>query len=179
MAFRRIITIADPILYKKSAEVTQFNAELRELIRDMFDTLYKGDGVGLAAVQIGVLKQVIVYDLKKQGFTKGVIINPKILQTSPEMIEADEGCLSVPGVSALLERPQWVKIRYQNLSGAEHILEGEYLMARMILHEMDHLNGEVFIDKLKPEYKKLVKNDVKMIKKGKLPLKPAETVRSR
>lgn len=173
MALKKVLTIPNPILYQVSEEVTQFNRSLRDLVRDMFDSMYAAMGVGLAAVQIGVLKRVLIIDLtdseEAQQKFKGILINPHVVETSPQIQEGNEGCLSVPGLSLPLERPAWVNIKYQNLSGQVQQLEAKGLLARAILHEMDHLDGKVFIDLLEPHIRKEANVDIELIKEGKLP----------
>lgn len=171
MAVLKIRTIPDPILYHKSKPVTEFDKKLRDLVRDMFDTMYSESGVGLAAVQVGILKRVIVIDLENAGHSKGVFINPELLESSSDTVRQEEGCLSVPGLSAELERPRWVKVKYFDIFGKEHIIEGENIMARALVHEMDHLKGEVFIDKLEEKVRISVESDIERIKKGKKPKK--------
>lgn len=169
MAVRKILTIPDPRLYQVSEPVIKFDRALRDLTRDMFDSMYEAHGVGLAAVQIGVLQRILVIDLEEQGFLKGVFVNPRVLEQSQETQDGEEGCLSVPGLSVPLKRPRWVKVGYQDLTGTERIVEGEMLLARAFLHEMDHLDGKVFVDQLEPDMKLAVAEDIELIKKGKGP----------
>jgi peptide deformylase len=166
MAVRKVLTIADRILYQPSEPVKKFDRELRALARDMFESMYHERGVGLAAVQIGVLKRVLVIDLVDQGFLKGVFVNPYVLEQSKEIQDGEEGCLSVPGLSAKLIRPKWVKIGYQDLSGNKQTAEGSDLLARAFLHEMDHLDGKVFVDQLEPDIHKLLAGDIDKISRG-------------
>ena len=167
-----VLTIQDERLYKVSAPVTKFDRELRDLVRDMFDSMAEEGGVGLAAVQIGILKRVLVIDLVEKGFIKGAFINPRLIEASEEMQDGEEGCLSVPGLSAELKRPRWVKIGYQDMSGNEKVVEGEMLLARAFLHEMDHLDGKVFVDQLEPKLHKQLAGDIDRIKSG-LPVEHA------
>ncbi|MDH4263703.1 MAG: peptide deformylase [Spirochaetia bacterium] len=169
MAIRKIITLADSVLYRESEKVDKFNSELRDLIRDMFDTMYDESGVGLAAVQIGVLKRVIIIDLEHSGFIKGVFINPEVVFTSSEMQFGEEGCLSVPGVTANLSRPKHIRVAYQNMFGERLEIEGSDLLARALLHEIDHINGKVFVDQLEFEERQKVENDIQEVKKGRRP----------
>ncbi|MDH5716450.1 MAG: peptide deformylase [Spirochaetia bacterium] len=169
MAVRKILTIPDNRLYKISVEVTEFDKKLRDQVRDMFDSMRSASGVGLAGVQIGILKRIMVIDLEEAGFIKGVFINPVIEEKSEETQEGEEGCLSVPGITAPLLRPKWIKLSYQNLAGKRGTIEAEMLFARAVLHEMDHMDGKVFIDLLEPDIKKSLKNDIELVKKGKLP----------
>ncbi|HRP68206.1 MAG TPA: peptide deformylase [Turneriella sp.] len=166
MAVKRVLTIQDERLYQVSEKITRFDKSLRDLVRDMFDSMAAEGGVGLAAVQIGVLKRVLVIDLIEKGFLKGAFINPHLIEASQEMQDGEEGCLSVPGLSAELKRPRWVKIGYQDLSGNEKTVEGEMLLARAFLHEMDHLDGKVFVDQLEPKLHKQLMGDIDRIKQG-------------
>ncbi|HMV34773.1 MAG TPA: peptide deformylase [Turneriella sp.] len=178
MAVKPVLTIQDERLYKVSEAVTKFDKGLRDLVRDMFDSMAAEGGVGLAAVQIGILKRVLVIDLVEKGFIKGAFINPRLLEASKEMQDGEEGCLSVPGLSAELKRPKWVKIGYQDMSGNEKVVEGEMLLARAFLHEMDHLDGKVFVDQLEPATHKMLAGDVDRIKRG-LPAEHPEEPRYR
>ncbi len=166
MALLELKTIADPVLYEKSEPVTSFDSALRELVRDMFDTMYEEEGVGLAAVQVGVLKRLLVIDLENAGHVKGVFINPELVSASQEMQEGEEGCLSVPGLSAPLARPMQVTVSYFDIFGNKQEITCEEIMARAILHEMDHLDGKVFIDLLAPKDRKPLENDIARIKSG-------------
>ncbi len=165
MAIRIILTIPDPVLYTSSLPVTSFGRDLRNLVRDMYDTMNKANGVGLAAVQAGVLQRVLIIDLEHQGFRKGVFINPVLLESSGEQ-RSEEGCLSVPGLSVPLTRPKKVVVEYQNLSGRTERVEAENLFARALLHEMDHLDGKVFIDLLEPDLRLAHAEEIEKIKQG-------------
>ena len=142
MAIRIIRTDDDPVLREKSIPVKNFNNNLARLLDDMAETMYDANGVGLAAPQIGISKRVVVIDID-EGLHE--IINPEILETRDEQT-GPEGCLSVPGLTGIVCRPNYVKIKAQDRHGEEFILEGEELMARAILHEIDHLNGVIFTD---------------------------------
>jgi peptide deformylase len=169
MAVKKVITISSPVLYRESEKIEKFDGELRDLVRDMFDTMYEEHGVGLAAVQIGVLKRVIVIDLENSGFIKGVFINPEVIYTSPETQFGEEGCLSVPGVTANLKRPKHVRVSYQNIFGEHLEVQGSDLLARALLHEIDHVNGKVFVDQLEVEERQHVENEIQEVKKGRRP----------
>ncbi len=160
MALLTIRVLPDPILYKKSDVVNVFNASLRSLIHDMFTTMYSAHGVGLAAVQVGLLKRVMVIDLEPAGFIKSIFINPEVIEESTEMDNDTEGCLSVPGIVANLARPSWVKIKYQDIMGKEKQLYAKKLMARAVLHEIDHMDGKVFVDSLEPDMRYSIQNDL-------------------
>lgn len=144
MAIRKIRLDNDPILRKKSKEITEINDRIKILLDDMIDTMNHAEGVGLAAPQIGVLRRAIVIDVG-QGPIK--IINPEILESHGEVIDV-EGCLSIPGRSGTVLRPERVKIKYMDIDGNEKILEGTDLLARAICHEIDHLDGILYTDKM-------------------------------
>lgn len=144
MAVYRILEIGDPTLREKSKEVTKFNASLAKLLTNMADTMYDADGVGLAAPQIGVLKRVVVIDVG-EGLLE--LVNPQIVEQEGEEI-AVEGCLSIPGRQGNVKRASKVKVKYQDRDGNEQLVEGEGLLARALQHEIDHLDGILYIDKL-------------------------------
>lgn len=147
MAIRKIVTVEDPILRKTSRPVERFNDKLWQLLDDMKETMYKSQGVGLAAVQVGMLRRVVVVDVG-DGYLE--LINPEIVEMSGEEI-SDEGCLSLPGESGKVKRPTYVKVKAQNRNGAWRLLEGTGLKARCFCHEIDHLDGTLYIDKIIPE----------------------------
>lgn len=144
MALREIRTDEDPILRKQSKKVTEINDRIKILLEDMEETMIAANGVGLAAPQIGVLRRVITIDVG-EGVMK--IINPEIMEVKGAIIDI-EGCLSIPGKSGTVERPEWVKLKYLNENGEELIIEGTDLLARAICHEVDHLNGILYTDKV-------------------------------
>ena len=147
MAIRKIVTVEDPILRKTSRPVERFNDKLWQLLDDMKDTMYKTQGVGLAAVQVGMLRRVVVVDVG-DGYLE--LINPEIVEMSGEEI-SEEGCLSLPGESGKVKRPTYVRVKAQNRNGAWRMLEGTGLKARCFCHEIDHLDGTLYIDKIIPE----------------------------
>ena len=149
MAIRIIRQEGDEILKKKSKPVETIDEKLQELIDDMLDTMHKQDGVGLAAVQVGILKRVIVIDTYEDGEPVHVFINPEILEATGER-EVEEGCLSFPNKFAKVIRPEKVKIKALDRTGKEITLTAEGLLAQAICHEIDHLNGIVFVDKMIP-----------------------------
>ncbi|HHW07951.1 MAG TPA: peptide deformylase [Clostridia bacterium] len=144
MAVYRILELGDPALREKSQAVTKFNASLAKLLNNMADTMYDADGVGLAAPQIGVLKRVVVIDVG-DGLLE--LVNPEIIEQEGEEI-AVEGCLSIPGKQGNVKRASRVKVKYQDRHGNEQLVEGEGLLARALQHEIDHLDGILYIDKL-------------------------------
>ena len=147
MATRKIREIGDEVLTKPCKEVTKITLRTTVLINDMLDTMYEALGVGLAAPQVGVLKRIVVIDV---GEGPIVLINPEIIETSGEQ-SGEEGCLSVPGKSGLVTRPDYVKVRALNEDMEEIELEGEGLLARAFCHEIDHLDGKMYVDLVEGE----------------------------
>jgi peptide deformylase len=151
MAIREILTVPHPVLKQVSAKVEAVDDALRALMDDMLETMYAAPGIGLAAVQIGVPKRVIVMDLSRgDGEPKAprYFVNPEIVWASDETLPYEEGCLSVPEIYDEVERPARVKLRYLNYQGEQIEEDAEGLYAVCIQHEMDHLNGVLFIDHL-------------------------------
>ncbi|QXM05861.1 peptide deformylase [Crassaminicella indica] len=144
MAIRNIVKDKDPVLRKKSRVVEKVDERIQTLIDDMADTMYNADGVGLAAPQVGILKRIIVIDVG-EGLIE--LINPEIVEKKGEQIDA-EGCLSVPGVTGDVKRPKWVKVKGLDRNGNPVEMEGKDLLARAFCHEIDHLEGILFIDKV-------------------------------
>ncbi|MEZ3434314.1 MAG: peptide deformylase [Lachnospiraceae bacterium] len=144
MAIRRIRELGDEVLTKKCKEVTKMNLRTRILIGDMLDTMYEAGGVGLAAPQVGVLKNIVVIDIG-EGDGPITLVNPVILETAGEQ-SGDEGCLSVPGKAGVVTRPNYVKVRAQNENMEEIELEAEELLARAVCHEIDHLDGIMYVE---------------------------------
>lgn len=143
MALRNIREYGDEVLRKKSRTVKTFNKRLHTLISDMLETMTDANGVGLAAPQVGILKRVIVIDV---GEGPVVLINPEIVESEGETVKP-EGCLSIPGVLGEVPRPRRVKVKAQDKWGAPFEIEGEELLARALCHEIDHLEGILFVDK--------------------------------
>lgn len=145
MAVRNIRKMGESVLNKTCKEVKEMNDRTLELIDDMFETMYEAEGVGLAAPQVGILKRIFVIDVT--GEDPMVFINPEILETDGEQ-EGYEGCLSVPGKSGIVKRPNYVKVRAYDENMDQFELEGEELLARAILHENDHLDGHLYVEKV-------------------------------
>jgi len=145
MALRNIRQYGDDVLRKKCRKVDEIDNRLLTLIEDMKETMYEADGVGLAAPQVGILKRLFVVDI---GDGPLVFINPEIIETSGSQTD-EEGCLSLPGETEEVMRPNYVKAKALNEKGEEFEIEAEELLARAILHEYDHLNGTLFIDRVK------------------------------
>jgi peptide deformylase len=150
MALRKILTVPDPLLKQKSKPVAGVDDDLRALMDDMLETMYAAPGIGLAAIQVGEPVRVIVMDLTRDGEEPGprYFINPEILWASEETAPYEEGCLSVPEIFDEVERPAKVRLRYLNYQGETVEQDAEGLFAVCIQHEMDHLNGVLFIDHL-------------------------------
>lgn len=143
MALRNIRILGDEILKKHSKEVTEMTPKIEELIDDMFETMYDANGCGLAAPQVGIRKRIVVIDCGDQPL---VLINPEILETSGEQT-GQEGCLSVPGKVGIVTRPNYAKVKALDENMDEIIVEGTELLARCLCHEIDHLNGIMYVDK--------------------------------
>jgi peptide deformylase len=165
MSQRKIVIEPDPILRKKSENLEKVDNELRLLLDDMLETMYAAPGIGLAAVQVGILKRLIVIDISKDKEKKNPIflINPEIIFKSKKTSIYEEGCLSLPGYFAEIERPEECHIKYIDYDGKKKEMKANGLLATCIQHEIDHLNGKLFIDylsKLKKDMiiKKLVKH---------------------
>ena len=150
MAIRPILTAPDPRLKAVSTDVETVDSAIRTLIDDMIDSMYAADGIGLAAVQIGVAKRVLVIDVDQKEGKKNAIayINPKLVWVSEEMAVFEEGCLSVPEIYDDVERPARIKCEYLDRDGNKQLLEADGMLATCLQHEMDHLNGVLFIDHL-------------------------------
>lgn len=144
MALRNILTAEDPTLRKVSRPVTKFDDRLHELLDDMAETLEDARGVGLAAPQVGILRRVVVVDVGEEILE---LINPEIISESGEQTGL-EGCLSVPGKYGIVTRPNVVKVRAQDRFGAWYEAEGEELIARAFCHELEHLDGHLYVDKV-------------------------------
>ncbi len=147
MATRKIRELGDEVLAKQCKEVTKMTLRTKVLIQDMLDTMYEALGVGLAAPQVGVLKRIVVIDV---GEGPIILVNPEILETSGEQT-GEEGCLSVPGKSGQVTRPDYVKVKALNEDMEEVELEGTGLLARAFCHEIDHLDGKMYVDLVEGE----------------------------
>ncbi|MEW8955295.1 peptide deformylase [Clostridium sp.] len=144
MALRNIRTMGEDVLRKKSKPVDEVNDRIRTLVKDMIETMYEADGVGLAAPQVGILKRVVVIDV---GEGPVALINPEIIHSEGSYIDI-EGCLSVPGEQGEVERPLKLTVKALNENGEEVIYHAEELFARAVCHELDHLDGVLFVDKV-------------------------------
>ena len=150
MAIRTIREIGDPVLNKISKEVTAITPRIKDLIGDMFETMYEANGVGLAAPQVGILKRIVVIDASGEGNEPLLLINPRILETSGEQ-SGNEACLSVPGKTGIVTRPNYVKVAAQDEDLKPIEIEGEELLAIAICHELEHLDGHLYVEKVEGE----------------------------
>ncbi len=171
MTIKKILVEPDPILRKKCEPVGNFNLEIKKLMDDMLETMYAAPGIGLAAVQVGILRRIVVIDISKEKEKKNPIflVNPEIIKKSTNTSVYEEGCLSLPGQFAEIERPAECTIKYIDYEGRQKQLKADGLLSTCVQHEIDHLNGVLFIDylsKLKKDMiiKKLIKHK-KEIKK--------------
>lgn len=174
MSILPIVTYDDPVLRQKAAAITENTPELQQLIDDMFDTMYNGQGVGLAAPQIGRSLRLFVTDsdpfTREQPETEDAgpltFINPEIISDDGDLISMDEGCLSIPGVREAVKRPDEIKVRFldRNLKEQERVFTG--WMSRVFQHELDHINGILFIDHLGSFRKRMLRSVLKRVKEG-------------
>ena len=150
MAVRQIVVMGDPILRTATAEVDAFDRDLKMLVRDLFETMYHAEGIGLAAPQIGISRRVIVIDLRseEQPEARLALINPSVVWASAESDKEPEGCLSIPGLEEVIKRSLAIRVEAVDIDGGRMELEAEGLFARVLQHEMDHLDGILFVDRV-------------------------------
>jgi peptide deformylase len=155
-----------PVLARRADEVTVFDAALAKLVEEMFGSMYEAQGIGLAAPQIGISKRIYIVDLsfKKEPAKKMVFINPEIVETDGHQME-EEGCLSLPDIREKVKRAAHVKVRAQNVTGEWFEVEGDELLARALLHEFDHLNGVLFIDRISRLKRELILRRIRKLQK--------------
>lgn len=156
MAIREIVEFPDPRLRTKAQPVTAFDADLKRLVADMFETMYEAPGIGLAATQVDVHRQLLVLDVSEEKNAPLVVINPRIVQSEGKQVY-QEGCLSVPGIFADVERAERIRVEAQDVDGQSVTIEADGLLAVCIQHEMDHLAGKLFVDYLSPLKRELVR----------------------
>jgi len=157
----RLFTYPAPVLRKQANAVKNVDGNLVKTAEGMFSVMYDNSGVGLAAPQVGMSKRVCVIDIREDGRPVYVMINPRITKREGEEIETEEGCLSVPDVFADVKRAERVEVAYVDLDGEEQKLEAEGLLARAIQHEIDHLNGVLFIDRLKKTNRRQIEEQLR------------------
>jgi peptide deformylase len=159
----------DPILRRQALEVRTFDASLRELADDMLEAMEREEGVGLAAPQVGLeLRLLVALNMRESGDEEAepvVVVNPEITERSHESWVLEEGCLSIPGIRGDVTRPMHIRLNYQDLDGNARTLEAEGMFARILQHEIDHLDGKLFIDYLSPADKTLIKPRLRNISK--------------
>ena len=161
MAIRRILKFPDQDLRIKAKPVETFDEELKTLTDDMFETMHTVNGIGLAATQIGVAKQVAVIDISPEKNEPLVIVNPAIQILDPSKTEDyDEGCLSVPGFFEKISRPSDIKLTYQDLNGKKQEIKPEGLLTKVVQHELDHLNGRLFVDHISELKRRRIRNKI-------------------
>ncbi len=148
MAILDILTYPDPRLHKIAAPVEEVTEDIRQLVRDMAETMYEAPGVGLAATQVGKLIRMVVIDISEEKNDLHVLVNPEITSRSEEIKECEEGCLSLPGLYEKVKRPSFVTVKAQDLKGEFFEMQCDELMSVCVQHELDHLDGIVFIDHL-------------------------------
>ena len=148
MPILEIKLVPDPILRKKAAPLEKVSEDVKSILNDMAETMYDAPGLGLAANQVGILKRLVVIDCSKEEEDPNLIkmINPEIVHSSNERKELEEGCLSIPDHKSIVKRPAKVKVKYLNIDGIEQTLDAEGLLAACVQHEIDHLNGILFVD---------------------------------
>ena len=161
MAIRKILKFPDQDLRIKAKPVETFDEELKTLTDDMFETMHSVNGIGLAATQIGVAKQVAVIDISPEKNEPLVIVNPEIKILDPSKKEDyDEGCLSVPGFFEKISRPSDIKLSYQDLNGKKQEIKPEGLLTKVVQHELDHLNGRLFVDHISELKRRRIRNKI-------------------
>ena len=161
MAIRKILKFPDQDLRIKAKPVETFDKELKTLTDDMFETMHSVNGIGLAATQIGVAKQIAVIDISPEKNEPLVIVNPKIQILDPSKKEDyDEGCLSVPGFFETISRPSDIKLSYQDLNGKKQEIKPEGLLTKVVQHELDHLNGRLFVDHISELKRRRIRNKI-------------------
>ena len=167
MAVKKILSYPHPLLVRKSTRIDNFDENVASLSRDLIDTMYDADGVGLAAPQIGVNKRIFVLDCSREDEEKDcrIVINPEIEHESEDLNSYKEGCLSIPGITEEVFRPKVIKVVYQDIQGVLRRNTYDGLWSTCFQHELDHLNGKLFIDRLRPMKKILVKNKIKKTSK--------------
>lgn len=161
MAVKPIVIWPDPRLREETRQVTEINDDVRQLYQDLVDTMYVHNGLGIAAIQIGDPTKMFLVEAKLAGLDENAdpvaFINPEVIETSAEKHKADEGCLSFPGIYVPVGRPLRAKVRAMNLQGETFEFEGEGLLARCLLHELDHLTGKLLADFVGPLKRKMIK----------------------
>lgn len=157
MSIRRIRLLGDPVLREAAQPVNGIDEDVRALIDDLMDTMYEADGIGLAAPQVGVSARLFVYDIREPEDARGALINPRIVETSGRQKE-EEGCLSIPDLREIVSRAGHVVVEGLDADGEEVRIEADGLLSRCLQHEIDHLDGVLFIDRVSPLKRKMLLN---------------------
>jgi peptide deformylase len=168
MALLPIVKYPEPVLNTRAVEVPSIDESIRRLVMDMMETMHAAPGVGLAANQVGILQRVALVDLSvgKDPAALLVLINPRVLHTEGHQVD-EEGCLSIPGITEMVPRPLRAEVEALDLQGVPFRVRGEGLMARALLHEIDHLEGVLFLDRLSPLKRRLIRRKIqKLIRNG-------------
>ena len=150
MSVLKIELLGAEVLRRRAGEIAEIDDDLRALVRDMFETMYDAEGIGLAGPQVGVDRRVIVVDLREEGSTPIALVNPRVVDAAKVTERAEEGCLSIPGVAGIVERPERVTVEGLSETGDPVRISAEGLLARCLQHEIDHLDGILFVDRLSP-----------------------------
>lgn len=166
MALLPILKYPHPNLHKVAERVTKFDDELSQFAHDMLETMYEARGVGLAATQVDTHRRVVVMDVSEEGNEPRILINPEITHFSDELVDSEEGCLSIPGINEKVKRSATVKAQAQNLKGETFFIDADGLLAICLQHEVDHLNGILFIEKLSPLKLNRIKTKLKKARKA-------------
>lgn len=156
MAALEIRMMGDPVLREKAEAIAEVDDDVRRLAQDMFDAMYTADGVGLAAPQVGISRRLIVVDPREEGVEPVALVNPSVVEVGDEPDRAEEGCLSIPGLREVVERPATVVVEALDLDGEAVRIEADGLLARVLLHEVDHLDGVLFLDRVSPLKRKML-----------------------
>jgi peptide deformylase len=164
MAIRKLRFMGDPVLREKAEPVAGVTAEVRTLIADMFDTMYAEEGVGLAAPQVGIGLRVIVIDPREEDVEPFALINPQIVRFGDEVGRDEEGCLSIPGLKEIVQRPTTVLVEAVNPDGEPVSIDANGLLARILQHEVDHIDGILFVDRVSALKRKLLLNKWQKVK---------------
>ncbi len=167
LKIHEVVKYPDPVLAKRGEAITEFGPELKTLVDEMFDSMYAAQGIGLAAPQISLSKRITVVDVsfKKDPAQKIALINPEIVERTGKQVE-EEGCLSLPEIREKVERAAWVKVRAQDVNGKWFEVEGEELLARALQHEIDHLDGVLFIDRISRLKREMVLRKIRKLQKN-------------
>ena len=168
MALLHVLKFPDPRLRKIAEPVSEVTEEVRQLTRDMLETMYEAPGIGLAAIQVNVQQRIVVMDLSEDQSEPKVFINPEVEVLSEELQSYDEGCLSVPGFYETIERPERVRIKYTDLEGKPVEEDAEGLLAVCIQHEIDHLDGKLFVDYLSTLKRQRIRKKLEKLQRQKL-----------